>query len=105
MKQILSTLLFICAITATGQNKTRISVEMKDTLMEKMTLHLYKDINIDTTASFISNKKNGLFDFEFSLNKPAYFLLDIQTNSFNFLLLEPGDNIHITYSNDTVLFI
>jgi cytochrome oxidase Cu insertion factor (SCO1/SenC/PrrC family) len=104
MKQILSIFLFICTISALGQNKTRVSVEMKDTSMEKMALHLYRDINIDTTASFISDKKKNLFDFEFLLDKPAYFLLDIKSDAFNFLLAEPGDDIHILCSKDTILF-
>lgn len=88
-----------------GQNKTIISIQLKDTLIDSLNLFLLKEPNIDENRPYITTKSNNnSFVFNFSINKPIYIALGIEINTLPYFLVEPGDSVHITLNKNSATF-
>lgn len=86
---------FAFALTASAQKSTIIEGNIKSPYNERVSLTLFKYINIAEPTVANQTLVDSNFRFEFTLSAPAYFTLSTNRNLFKFFLIEPGDSIHI----------
>jgi len=78
-----------------AQQHTIVEGEIKNASEKQVILTLYKYINISESNELSSELANGRFKFTFNLKHPGYFNLSANNSEFSFLLIEPGDSVHI----------
>lgn len=98
------TVLFVLSIALSFEIKanrmTVISGTIPTSNRKEITLHsTYPENPVILTTPI---DKNGSFVFRFALDSPAYFVLDFDRACDLFLI--PGDSVHITKSNNMLLF-
>jgi thiol-disulfide isomerase/thioredoxin len=92
--------IFIICLSAfcsdlSAQQHTVVEGDVKNASDKKVMLTLYKYINITENNELPAELTKGKFKFDFNLKDPAYFSLYANNHELNFLIIEPGDSIHI----------
>jgi len=107
LKYICFICLSILSSPSFAQPRTIVEGEIKNASDEKAMLTLYRYINITEDIEMGAALVKGEFKFNFSVKDPAYFNLYTGNRKFEFLLIEPGDSVHIAIdakNPDTILF-
>jgi len=92
---IISFLLFTGSVWAQPKN-TVIDGEIKNLSGGKVDLELYKYINVTGGIPLSKDLTKGKFKFNFKLSDPAYFNLQADKAELTFLMIEPGDSLHVS---------
>ncbi len=97
LKPIFIITLFLLTSSVFAQPKnTVIEGEIRSLSGGKADLELFKYINVTESVPLNKDLMQGKFKFNFKLTEPAYFNLQADKAELTFMVIEPGDSLHVS---------